>query len=291
MTQLFKDILGLLRGKQTMRWKAELKDERSSRHWVGREDGKRLDPVGTSGGERNGQILDWYHFSSSSFFPKEFRIGKRENIAPWSLGRRKPRTAASHQGTHNFAGSREGATVQAPPPGSAPRFAPQGPAVWPGHQVVKGMRVGHEPSGTLQRLWETLEKLCRSLHPPPPLGHVCMCGAPAAYSSLEEEAGPHFTARKTGWLSSHRVHTAPREAVMELGFQPLFIKTAIIKMTAGNIYGALTCSQHLARTISFSQHPREGCVSPISQTRRSQEFGAPFRSPAPRPLQAWGTGI
>lgn len=65
--------------------------------------------------------------------------------------------------------------MRAPPPGSAPRLAPQGPPFGPvtGHRVGKRMRVGREPSCTLQRLREALDKFCRSLPPPPPLGHKC----------------------------------------------------------------------------------------------------------------------
>lgn len=82
--------------------------------------------------------------------PKEKR--ERENIVPWSLGQRKPRTAVRHQGTRSslhFGGSQEGARVQAPPQGSASRPAP-GTAVWSSHPLERESEVGHEPSCTLQ---------------------------------------------------------------------------------------------------------------------------------------------
>lgn len=51
-----------------MRLRAELKDLGGG-DCTGPGEGRlRLDPVGALGGERNGQILDWYNFSSFSLF-------------------------------------------------------------------------------------------------------------------------------------------------------------------------------------------------------------------------------
>lgn len=128
--------------------------------------------------------------------PKEKR--ERENIVPWSLGQRKPRTAVRHQGTRSslhFGGSQEGARVQAPPQGSASRPAP-GTAVWSSHPLEResgGPRAKlHTPDS--RRPWRVAAEastlcflLSTSLHL---WSAICI-------QQPKEEADPHFTAGKT----------------------------------------------------------------------------------------------